>query len=107
MELNFSPRPVSVTTPTMMPAPAQVEATLSTPSEPPASAVMKLDCSNPLRTGDLPRKTSKSTSAVSRRRKLVTIDTTVAQNTESTGENPHNMKTMIDTSDRKWNQYFF
>jgi len=35
IELNLRPRPVSVTTPTMMPAPAQVVATLSTRSSPP------------------------------------------------------------------------
>ena len=43
-------------------------------------------------------------SAVSRRRKLVTNETTVAQNTESTGENPHIMNATIEISDRKWNQ---
>ena len=42
---------------------------------------------------------------MSRRRKLVTNDTIVAQNTDSTGEKPHSMKTTIETSDRKWNQY--
>ena len=41
---------------------------------------------------------------MSRRRKLVTNDTTVAQNTDSTGEKPNSMKTTIETSDRKWNQ---
>jgi hypothetical protein len=40
MELNFRPSPVSVTTPTMMPAPAQVAATFSTPMEPPSMALM-------------------------------------------------------------------
>ena len=45
-------------------------------------------------------------SAVSRRRKLVANETTVAQNTESSGEklNGGIMKTMIVTSERKWNQ---
>jgi hypothetical protein len=38
IELNFNPRPVRVTTPTMTPAAAQVEATLNTPIEPPLSA---------------------------------------------------------------------
>ena len=37
MDENFSPRPVSVTTPTMMPAEAQVVAAVSTPIEPSAS----------------------------------------------------------------------
>src|ERR1039457_3820605 len=41
MELNLSPRPVSVTTPTMMPAAAQVAATFSTPMDPPSMALMK------------------------------------------------------------------
>src|SRR5260221_143589 len=45
-------------------------------------------------------------SAVSRRRKLVTAETIVAQNTDSTGEKPQSMKNTIDTSERKWNQYF-
>ena len=43
MLLNFRPRPVSVTTPTMMPAPAQVAATLSTPIEPPSIALKNGD----------------------------------------------------------------
>jgi hypothetical protein len=38
---------------------------------------------------------------------LVASDTTVAQNTDSSGEKPISMKAMIETSDRKWNQYFF
>ncbi len=37
----------------------------------------------------------------------MTKDTTVAQNTESSGEKPSSMKAMIETSERKWNQYFF
>ena len=45
-------------------------------------------------------------SVVSRRRKLVTNETTVAQNTDSTGEKPQSMKTTIEISERKWNQYF-
>ena len=35
---------------------------------------------------------------------LVASATTVAQNTDSTGEKPHSMKTTIETSERKWNQ---
>src|SRR5436853_85076 len=85
MELNFSPSPVSVTTPTMMPAPAQVEATFSTPSEPPASAFTKPEFHNPRPIGSLPLKTSQEISAVSGRRKLVRAETTVAQNTDTTG----------------------
>ena len=54
----------------------------------------------------LPVSTSYEISAVSRRRKLVARETTVAQNTDSSGEklNGGIMKTMIVTSDRKWNQ---
>ncbi len=40
MAENFSPRPVSVTMPTMMPAAAQVVAALSTPIEPSAMAAV-------------------------------------------------------------------
>ena len=43
-------------------------------------------------------------SAVSGRRKLVAAETTVAQNTDSTGEYPHSMKTTIEMRERKWNQ---
>src|SRR3954468_6599140 len=106
IELNLRPRPVRVTTPTMMPAPAHVEATFSTPSEPPRSALMKLDCRRPRAMGARPRSTSHESNAVSGRSKLVIADTTVAQNTDSTGEKPHSMKTTMETSDRKWNQYF-
>ena len=41
---------------------------------------------------------------MSRRKKLVKNDTAVAQNTDSTGENPIIMKATMETSDRKWNQ---
>src|SRR5213075_424492 len=107
IELNFSPRPVSVTTPTMIPAPAHVAATFSTPSEPPESALIRPEFQKPLMIGARPVNTSYGIRAVSRRRKLVMAETTVAQNTDSTGEKPHSMKTTIEISDRKWNQYFF
>ena len=42
---------------------------------------------------------------MSKRRKLVAAATAVAQNTDSTGEKPHIMKTTMEISDRKWNQY--
>ena len=42
---------------------------------------------------------------MSRRKKLVKNDTTVAQKTDSTGEKPHIMKNTMEISDRKWNQY--
>src|SRR6267142_7259994 len=106
MELNFSPRPVSVTTPTISPAPAQVAATLSTAREPPSSALISPEPVMPRQMGIFPWKKSYEMSAQSRCRKLVTKDTTVAQNTDSSGEKPSNMKATIETSDRKWNQYF-
>src|SRR4051812_30062151 len=105
MELNFSPSPVNVTTPTMMPAPAQVAPTLSMPIEPPSSALMKPVPRNLRQSEPGARKKSRGMSAVSARRKLVTIDTTEAQNTDSTGEKPHSMKATIEISDRKWYQY--
>ena len=104
IELNFRPRPVSVTTPTMMPAPAQVAPTLSMPSAPPSIALAKPDCSRCCFTEPLPRNRSQGISAVSRRSMLVASATTVAQNTESTGEKPQSMKATIETSERKWNQ---
>src|SRR3989304_951518 len=69
MELNLRPRPVSVTTPTMMPAPAQVAATLSTASEPPSSARVNFEPSTPRTSGSRPRHRSYESSALSRRRK--------------------------------------
>ena len=62
MEENFRPSPVSVTTPTTMPAQAQVVAALSAPIEPSASARTSLF----------------GTSAVSLRRKLSAKVTAVA-----------------------------
>src|SRR5476649_2057440 len=143
MELNFSPKPVSVTTPTMMPAAAQVAATFSTPMEPPSMALMKrFDSSTSVprtwlqiaaasppnssavastvsqladsgsysvqTTHDSGSATSKlitaglnGNSAQSRFRKLTASATIVAQNTDSTGENPTIMKTVTATSERK------
>src|SRR3954469_19068958 len=106
IELNLRPSPVSVTTPTMIPAPAQVAATFSTPSEPPESALIRPEFHSPRTIGALPVSTSYGMRALSRRRKLVSAETTVAQNTDSTGEKPHNMKITIEMSERKWNQYF-
>src|SRR5207245_2628630 len=83
---NLRPRPVSVTVPTMMPAPAQVAATFSTPSEPPASAFTSPEPHRPRATGSFLLKTSYGISAVSALRKLVTAETSVAQNTAITGE---------------------
>src|SRR5882672_617577 len=49
MALNLRPSPVSVTTPTMIPAPAQMTATLSTPIDPPSSALKNFDWKMPFR----------------------------------------------------------
>ena len=65
MELNLSPRPVNVTTPTIRPAAAQVTATARTPTEPAFSASTSLA----------------GYKAHSFRRKLRTKAITVAQNT--------------------------
>ena len=43
MELNLSPKPVNTTVPTIRPAPAQVAAMASTPVDPEARALVKLD----------------------------------------------------------------
>src|SRR5687768_14743873 len=75
IEENLSPRPVSVTTPTMMPAEAQVAATPSTPTVPASIAWMS-------RRGFM---------AVSARKKLTTNAVTVAQNTLTVGEKPYIM----------------
>ncbi len=89
IELNFRPRPVLPTTPTMIPAAAQVAATLSACFDPSASAATSFF-------GHI---------AVSRVKKLTANAVTVAQNTDISGEKPYTMKPMIATSDRKWNQY--
>ncbi len=86
MELNLSPSPVSVTTPTMMPAEAQVMATVSTPIDPPSSDLTNPDLQKPFIHGMRPRNQSYETSAVSLWKNDSTNVTTVAQNTDSTGE---------------------
>src|SRR3954467_7834436 len=85
MELNFSPRPVSVTTPTMMPADAQVAATFSTPSEPPSSAFTSPEFQNPFSHGSRPWNHSYGMSAESRWKKEKRNVATVAKNTDITG----------------------
>ena len=102
IELNFKPKPVSVTTPTIIPAPAQVAATFKTPTEPPSMAFIKGDFKSNDQNDPLPWNKSYEIKAQSRRKKLLKNDTTVAQKTESTGEKPHIMKKMIETSDKKW-----
>src|SRR3972149_3348554 len=89
IEENFSPSPVSVTTPTMMPAVAQVVAAVSTLIEPSAIA----------------RTSFVGTSDVSRVKKLMANVMTVAQNTDSVGEKPQIMKMTTATSEMKWKPY--
>src|SRR3954462_15696388 len=89
IEENLSPSPVRVTTPTMMPAEAQVAATLITPVVPASIAFTK-------RRGVI---------ADSRRKKLTTNAVTVAQNTLTVGEKPIIMKTTMEMREKKWNQY--
>ena len=72
MELNFRPKPVRVTTPTIIPAEAQVAATERTPIEPPRRA----------------RDQFLGNQAVSERIKLITKAMTVDQNTAMMGVNP-------------------
>src|SRR5258706_16190537 len=91
IEENLSPRPVSVTTPTMMPAEAQVAATLRTPVVPDSIAWTQ-------RFGPI---------ADSRRKKLTTNPVTVAQNTLTVGEKPMSMKITIEMSEKKWHQERF
>jgi hypothetical protein len=91
----------------MMPAPAHVAATFSTERAPPSSAFTSPEFANPRRKGSRPRSKPYESSAESRCRKLVAKATTVAQNTESSGEKPNSMKITMEKSERKWNQYFF
>ena len=58
IELNFSPSPVSVTTPTISPAAAHVAATLSTPTEPAWSVLTSPEFHSPRPSGARPRRTS-------------------------------------------------
>ena len=86
--LNLSPSPVLATTPTMIPAAAQVAATFSIWPEPSCSAATSL----------------RQPIAVSRRRNDTANVTTVAQNTDRIGEKPSTMNTTIETSETKWYQ---
>jgi len=73
---NLRPRPVRVTTPTIMPALAQVEATPRTPMEPAFKALINLG----------------GVKAVSRRKKLTPKAIMVAQKTDMMGVNPKIMR---------------
>ena len=82
----FSPSPVSVTTPTMMPAVAVVAQTPSTPVAP----LLRASASR------------RGVNAVSLRRKLSATASVVAQNTARNADMPATMNTPIATSDVKW-----
>ena len=92
---------MSVTVPTIKPAPAQVAAMASTPVEPDASALVKLDLYKPDRIGSLPLNQAQGMMAVSSRNILENADTTVAQKTDITGEKPIIMKTTIEMREKK------
>ena len=83
------------------PAAAQVAATFSTPTEPDSRDLRKPDVQRPRISGVLRVNTSYGISAHDGCKKLTARDTTVAQNTEASGEKPHSMKAMIAISDRK------
>src|SRR5258706_9098402 len=82
----FNPRPVNVTTPTIMPAVAVVAATDSTPLPPVSSAAMSF----------------RGHSAVSGRTKLNATASPVAQNTALNAVMPSTMKPAIPTSELQW-----
>ena len=82
---SFSPRPVSETTPTMMPAVAVVAATDSTPRPPASSAPAS----------------RRGPSAVSGRRKLRPTASTVAQKTARNAVMPAAISPAITIRDRK------
>ena len=84
IELNFSPRPVRVIIPSIIPAAAQVEPTLTTPIEPPLKA---------------PLSSFLGVTAVSFRIKLITKETTVAQKTAMIGVYPMSMITAMATGE--------
>ena len=73
----------------------------STPVEPDASALVRLELYKPLKIGSLPLNQAQGMMAVSSRNMLENADTTVAQNTDMTGEKPNIMKTTIEISEKK------
>jgi hypothetical protein len=85
IELNFNPRPVRVTTPTIIPAAAQVAATLKTPIEPPLNALINF----------------LGVRAVSFLMKLTAKVITVDQKTAMIGVNPITMITTMATREVK------
>ena len=97
MELNLSPRPVSVTTPTMIPAAAQVAATARMPTDPARRAwTIRVWWSGLPGPGMKP-------SAVSLRRNESAAAAIVAQNTAVIALNPSSMKTITAIREVKWN----
>ena len=107
MELNLRPSPVRVTVPTIKPAPAQVAAIANTPVDPEESALVRFELYSPEKIGSLPLNQAHGMMAVSSRNILEKADTTVAQNTDITGEKPNIMNTTMEIREKKWNQYFF
>ena len=107
MELNLSPSPVNVTTPTINPAAAQVAPTLSMPTEPDSSALTSPEFANNFmrRTGApsavRPLKNSRGIKAQSTCKKLTRNAAMVAQNTDTAGENPNTIKTTMPINDMK------
>jgi hypothetical protein len=85
MELNLSPSPVRVTTPTMIPAEAQVVATERTPMDPPRKAATSF----------------LGTRAVSRRMKLTAKTIAVDQKTARMGVKPRTMMATMAISEMK------
>ena len=87
----------------MMPAAAQVAATLSMLTEPASSAFISFErrSTSPTHPGGRRLNSERSSSALSWFRKLISTATTVAQNTDAIGEKPSSRNTMIATSDMK------
>ncbi|MNC94379.1 hypothetical protein D3C83_112180 [compost metagenome] len=74
---------------------------MSTLTEPLSSAFTRPDPHSPRTQGKRPRNQSYGTIAVSRWKNESTAVTTVAQNTEYTGEKPISMKPTMETSETK------
>ena len=85
----------------MSPAPAQVAAIAKTPVEPAANDLVRLELYRPDRIGILPLNQAYGMIAVSSRNMLVKAETTVAANTDNTGEKPISMKTTMEMSEKK------
>jgi hypothetical protein len=98
------PSPVSVTTPTMIPAAAQVAATFNTPSDPAsrAWAILEWRRTCQIHPGGRRANRDRSSSALSRLRKLTRNAATVAQNAAAIGVQPSRRKTTMASREKKW-----